>query len=237
MTVLYETGLPGGMAAKIQSFLRCTQPFFPDDALRMGGGTILQARWRHRESTDIDLFCSSPVYLDTVRSHRAGIEQELHEICDGRERTFVDAISSFAEIQGTEITLLPADPPVGERTRRFVPGTQVETWSTADILAAKLLYRLCQAGNAQPRDLYDFAAAAYHDPDALHQAVGILTPRQQKQVRSLLLILPDDWAEGSDKPLRGLPPKPYAADPKTVADLLIEFAHSARKTAGTHDPS
>ena len=126
---------------------------------------------------------------------------------------------------------------VGERTRRFVPGTNVEIWSTADILAAKLLYRLCQAGNAQPRDLYDCAAAAYHDPEALRQAVGILTPRQQKQVRSLLMILPDDWAAASDKPLLGISSEPYAAAPQTIADLLVEFAHSAPKTAGTHDPS
>ena len=237
MTVLYETGIPDGMVARIQSFLRCTQPFFPDDAIRMGGGTILQARWRHRESTDIDLFCSSPVYLDAVRSSRLGMEQKLHEICDDRERTFVDGIASFAEIQGTEITLLPADTPVGERTRRFVPGTNVETWSTADILAAKLLYRLCQAGNAQPRDLYDLAAASHHDPEALHQAVGILTPRQHRQVRSLLMILPDDWAAASEKPLLGLSPEPYAADPQTIADLLVEFAHPAPETAGTHDPS
>ena len=75
MTVLYETGIPEGMVARIQSFLRCTQPFFPDDAIRMGGGTILQARWRHRESTDFELFCSSPVYLDAVRSSRLGMEK------------------------------------------------------------------------------------------------------------------------------------------------------------------
>lgn len=55
-TVDEERGIPEPIARAVVRFVERVGPFFPAGSLRMGGGTILQARWGHRQSTDADLF-------------------------------------------------------------------------------------------------------------------------------------------------------------------------------------
>lgn len=119
---------------------------------------------------------------------------------------------------------MPAEPPIGERTGARVSGTGIETWSSADILAAKLLHRLCGAGLAEPRDLYDLAAAEHHDPEALRLAVSLLTRRQLQRAEAILRMLPGNWLDQTDKPLIGLPATPFPIDVESIVDILARFS-------------
>lgn len=76
---------------------------------------------------------------------------------------------------------------------RFVPGTRLETLTSAEILAGKLVHRLHGAGIAEARDLYDLALAHERDPAALRQAVFALADHQRVEVAAMIEMLPQDW--------------------------------------------
>ena len=226
-----QSGLPRSIVESIQEIFRHSRRYFPEGTLTLGGGTVLQARWSHRRSTDADLFCSPEIFEAVVRTYGIALEEALRSLADDPGQTFVDRIATYARIGGTEVTILPAIRHLGERTFRYVPETGIETWSNADILAGKLLHRIYEGGVVEPRDLYDVAAAARHDPAALRKATHVLTPRQQHAVRSRLALLPEHWADASDKPLLGLPQEPYDFRPKSIIRLLEDAAQPAPESA------
>lgn len=221
---VHESGLSEALLQVARRTEAALGRFFKPGALRLGGGTVLQARWKHRVSTDLDFFCAPAVYLASFRVNGAEMEESLRAISDDPDHTFVDALGAYAVVDNTEVTLLPVEPPLAERTRARLPGTNIETWSSADILAAKLLHRLCGAGLAEPRDLYDLAAAAHHDALALQQAVGLLTPRQRQRAEAVLRMLPGNWLDLTDKPLLGLPADPFRIDVGSILVLLARFS-------------
>ena len=90
--------LPGALQSIVQTVEQAVGPFFPNQALCMGGGTVLQARWRHRFSSDIDLFCAPSPYRETIHASGSGLEQALSRIGDDPESTFVDAIAAYTLI-------------------------------------------------------------------------------------------------------------------------------------------
>ena len=66
--------LPGALQAVIQTVEHAVGRFFPNQTLCMGGGTVLQARWQHRLSSDIDLFCAPLPYRETIHASGEGLE-------------------------------------------------------------------------------------------------------------------------------------------------------------------
>ena len=201
--------------------------FFPAGEIRMGGGSVLEARWGHRRSTDVDLFCPQATYFAARRQHGSAMQQRLRDISSDPEEAMVDLRMIRAHVQGMEVTLMAEEPLIGERTREMVPGTAIETWSSADILAGKLLYRLSQSQLVEPRDLYDLAAAAHHDPAALRTVARALGQAHHEQIQTLLRTLPDDWEAGSRKSILGLPNDSFDYRPETVAALLSQFASAS----------
>ena len=228
-TVDEETGIPEPIVRAVVRFVERIEPFFPAGSLRMGGGTILQARWRHRQSTDADLFCDPRTYVEAVRQHGAAMEREIRRVADDEDEgePFVDLVATFSRIGGTEVTILPATPLLDERSERCVPGTTVRTESTADILAGKLVHRLGGAGVAEPRDLFDLVAAERHDPTALRRAVGLLTGAQLQEISAMLLMLPPRWDLTTDKPVLSVSGEHGRVAPDDVVDVLRRSAQVA----------
>lgn len=228
-TVDEETGIPDPIVRAVVRFVERVGPFFPAGSLRMGGGTILQARWGHRESTDADLFCDPRTYVETVRQHGAAMESEIRRVADDEEEgePFVDLVATFSRVGGTEVTILPATPLLDERSERRVPGTTVRTESTADILAGKLVHRLAGAGVVEPRDLFDILAAERYDPTALQRAVGVLTSAQIKEISATLLMLPPRWDLTTDKPVLSVSGEQGRVAPDDVVDVLRRSAQVA----------
>lgn len=233
-TVDEETGIPEPIVRAVVRFVERIEPFFPAGSLRMGGGTILQARWGHRRSTDADLFCDPQQYVETVRQHGAAIEREIRRVADDEEEgePFVDLVATFSRIGGTEVTILPAAPLLDERSERHVPGTTVRTESTADILAGKLVHRLGGAGVVEPRDLFDIVAAERHDPTALRRAVDLLGDVQVRGICATLLTLPPRWDVTTDKPVLSIAGEQGTVAPHDVVDMLLRAARAAAKLKG-----
>ncbi len=223
-----ETGIPREIAVAVARFANLVAPFFPAGALRMGGGTILQARWGHRMSFDADLFCDPGTYARTIAGSGPEIERAINSIADGVEEgaSFVDQIASFCHIAGIEVTILPSAALIGSPTGRVVPNTTIETESTADILAAKLVHRMCGAGVIEPRDLFDLVAAERYDPNALREALGLLSDMQMTELSAALAMLPKRWASFSDKPLFSVDGDEIEVDAKSVREL---FEHVRRE--------
>ena len=216
-----ETGIPDHVVAAVTAFGRALAPFIPECDLRLGGGTVLEARWQHRRSTDADLFCDPHTYAEAVRTRGREIERALSEVSNtlAGEDTFVDQIATYARVGGVETTILPAVTLVDGGSRRFVPGTRVETLTSAEILAGKLVHRLHGAGVAVARDLYDLALAHKHDQAALRQAVSALADHQRMEVAAMLEMLPQDWLRATpESPL--LDPKCKAPDLSPLLALL-----------------
>ena len=230
-----EPGIPRPIADAVARFSAQIARFFPTGALRMGGGTILQARWRHRRSFDADLFCDPVIYVRTVAQHGPEIERAIGAVADLNEETrpFVDQIASFSCVDGTEVTILPAVALVGTKTGNFVPNTDIETESTADILAGKLVHRMCGAGVIEPRDLFDLVAAERHDPTALREAVSLLSNTQRAEISATLAMLPKRWVSFSDQPLLSIDGEKLNIDALVVKDLLHRFG---RKQSSRESP-
>ena len=146
-------------------------PHTPDrSGWKIGGGTILAARWRHRESQDIDLL----VHPRTeTRSLQPAVAPELHrrlETLGARKISF----GRFSQILFDEsrIEVLAADPQphVGHR-RAIVDGQEATTLASSQILTGKFSNRSL---NPPVRDLYDLAVARTTAPRALMVAVNAL---------------------------------------------------------------
>ena len=237
-TVDEERGMPEPIVRAVVRFVECIEPFFPVGSLRMGGGTILQARWGHRQSTDADLFCDPREYVGTVRQHGAAMESAIRRVADEEEEgePFVDLVATFCRIEGTEVTILPAAALLEDRSERRVPGTSVRTDSTADILAGKLVHRLGGTGVVEPRDLFDIVAAERHDPTALRRAVGLLSDVQIRGVCATLLTLPPRWDVTTDRPVLSISGEHGRVAPDDVVDVLLRSAQVAAELKGAPDP-
>lgn len=237
-TVDQETGIPHPIVRAVVRFLECVGPFFPAGSLRMGDGAVLEARWGHRESTDADLFCDPRTYVETVRRHGAAMEREVRRVADEREEgePFVDLVATFSRVGGTAVTILPAGPLLDAPSDRRVPGTNVWTESTADILAGKLVHRLGGAGIVEPRDLFDLAAAERHDPMALRRAVGLLTGARLQGICATPLTLPPRWDVATDKPVLAIAGAYGRVGSNDIVDVLRRSAQAAAEESGPRTP-
>ena len=155
---------------------------------RMGGGTILAARWRHRRSSDVDLQVdpgTALARLDENPGFRARMEAlggtpvydpqlKLYRIRFDREQA---------------VELWSHRPPISEgATRETVDGREEWVLSTTQILRGKLE----RAHKKLARDVYDVRAAAELNQESrrsLEQAVNGLAP---SRIEAIAL----DWIVG-----------------------------------------
>ena len=147
------------------------------DEVRIGGGTALAARWRHRRSADIEL-CVAP---DLLR--RAGEDARALAVEAGARSVrfglgWLNGVFPEGEfrISATE-PLLDAGTSV-EREARF--GLPLE--SVAEILARKLVLRLHELGELLSRDFYDLCTAAERDGASLERALSALSSDERGEV-------------------------------------------------------
>lgn len=138
---------------------------------RLGGGTTLAARWRHRRSADIDI--ALPVGTGLGR-YDPGRDPRLVERMAEAGATRVDVRFrhfTFTFAAG-KLDLVEIDPPIRVgHALADVDGLPMEAYANAQILCGKLAGR----GNVLPeRDIFDFAVAAQLDNDALNAAVNHL---------------------------------------------------------------
>lgn len=71
-----EARLPEAILRNVQKIAPVLEAYFPRGSLKMGGGTVLQARWRHSVSTDADLFAFPQAFNKVVAERGEILETE-----------------------------------------------------------------------------------------------------------------------------------------------------------------
>lgn len=131
-------------------------PRTPDrSGWRIGGGTILAARWRHRESRDIDLLVHPRTETRFLNPRAA---PELHRRLAAAGATKI-GIGRFSRIlfEESRIEMLAAEPqPQVGHQRAIVDGEETTVLASSQILTGKFSNRSL---NPPVRDLYDLAVA------------------------------------------------------------------------------
>ena len=188
----------------------------------IGGGTILAARWRHRESRDIDLL----VHPRTeTRFLQPATAPELHrrlEATGARKISF----GRFSQILFAEskIEMLAAEPQprIGHR-RALVDGKEATTLTSSQILTGKFANRSL---NPPVRDLYDFAVAGTSAPQALMVAVNALAGNDIRWRLVSWEMEREKFAEEGPLELHGVPLQYEAirADPTHYASQAVMAA-------------
>ena len=194
--------IPAPQSDVAAALFEALTPFIEGRHLSFGGGTVLAARWKHRQSFDVDLFCEPTVYGRLTLRERTRIERAIRQIGDcSQERTWCEDIATYTEIGQIEATVLPRSVSIEAGAPTRLAGTDLALQCNAQILYAKIARRMYQAGEIAVRDAYDLAASAIHDPAALAQACEHTSPRVLESVRAIVDALPDGWSANDTKAL------------------------------------
>ena len=146
----------------------------PQPRMKLGGGTILAARWRHRKSRDIDVLTGPDYALWRQSEGLNGVMRALGATACGynaRRRQYRATFRVENESQTVEIW--PHEPqPRGAERETDVDGRVELVLATSQILKGKLE----RGEDALARDVLDVITAEQRDPEGLEVAVNAIEP-------------------------------------------------------------
>ena len=179
-----------------------------DTRIRIGGGTILAARWNHRDSTDLDFKLSVP----QARIQEHGPQTEHGARLDaamgtkGYHRTIETSTRLVFEHGPSKmrIDLFESSPaPRPDRARLEAPGWgTVEVLDTDEILDGKIQGRLI---NPPVRDLFDFAIAARLAPQIWAKAINAAHQDHPRQAIQSWVLQRFHYRALAQTELKGIP--------------------------------
>lgn len=140
---------------------------------KMGGGTILAARWDHRKSTDIDLKVAHNAGLVLLGAAYGGTLDRTMERLGARRIEYRDQQISIHFDDGKIDIAQGRHVPVTGHTVQTIDGHAEVVSSTSQILHGKIHGRSLRS---PVRDLFDFAVAKEVDPESLEIAINTLHP-------------------------------------------------------------
>ena len=200
-----EPNIPIWVIDRLTAVIPVLRHYFPEDQLLLGGGTVLQARWNHRISTDIDLFVDRQLFGSVIAESSDQLEHDLYAVLAvDSDRSWVDLNTVYCEVDGTELTVMPSSELIKEVSDYVVPSTLVKTESTATILHKKVAARMIEAGACEIRDVFDLYTAIARDRDALNRAIRPIPQRSLDRVCATMKSRPASWYEDTTKPLVGI---------------------------------
>ena len=172
----------------------CWTAFTDRESYAVGGGSVLAARWKHRSSTDIDLFFNSSsgvcdVPLGQIKEHVTALHRQ-GEVDD--LMVYGNGFSCQCPFGLMSLFDMPSltEEPVSEE-RESVAGVRAE--NTAEILLKKIRARMIHNTDYLARDVYDLVVSYLEDRDALDRAFSSL---EANELRALLF----DVSRGIIKP-------------------------------------
>ena len=143
----------------------------------MGGGSILAARWRHRQSADIDLTTSANWQIEDLDRRDSNVFTEAMKPFGGSLTGYSKGSIRMSFPHGRlHVYKVPPSPAAGNAIAAL-DDRFFDVLSTTQILAGKLLNRLT---DAPARDLYDVVIARRRQPQQLEWAVNTLAPETQR---------------------------------------------------------
>ena len=189
--------LPPVPAATLHSVDGWLWEYLPRHELVLGGGTVLAARWEHRESTDVDLF-TPPGAVDGAEWRIAA----LAAVVDDRMRAgeLTDALVAKRHLRLTlnkpagELTVFTGQDATAQPVARDETAAGFAVHSVEEILTRKLRFRVHGLGDFTQRDFYDFAVAALVEPDAMARVLAAFDAEANRAVARELRQAPTGFA-------------------------------------------
>ena len=141
----------------------------PEGLFVLGGGSVMQMRYDHRDSTDIDLFFPAGKVATVAPLARRGLWKSLF---GSTLETDPNQAAAKALVDDTEATVYPTESLPTDCSSQPIEGYRTLAQPTRYILHGKLLRSGGKPAELTIRDLYDLAIAARLEPDAIAQALG-----------------------------------------------------------------
>ena len=166
---------------------------------RLGGGTTLAARWRHRDSVDIDLTVSRGASLLSLGTD---FERAMERL-GGKVEFSVGRRKIDFGIGQVDLAQLDPCPARGQRTA-VVDGEPFTVLSTAQILHGKLE----RATRSPVRDVFDIVKASRLDAQALAIALNCKSRLEAEMICLAWEKSSTAFEQVADEQLAGVPDRP-----------------------------
>ncbi len=166
--------------------------------LVLGGGSILNARWHHRESIDIDMLLPGRRNANALR--RGGRLDLAAAVGGTTVREKENRVTVRTREGVLDVTTMKPEFPGWERHVE-VEGQTEAVLTTAQILRGKLN----RIRTGLPRDAFDLITAARAEPLALEIAVNSLSAQQRVTAKEHLKNANTDIANRAAEALVGVP--------------------------------
>ena len=206
---------------------------------RLGGGTTLGARWKHRESSDIDVTIEpapggKPIPVaSAIMTPGSRLLARLEDLDIGTVKCEILTEAQFhvtfhnpdddSEIHfGLDIASVGATPRLGHR-EALVEGSPAVVLSTTQILTGKLH----RWGEAALRDAVDFDHAARRDLDGLTFAINTLSNIESEARRQKFRLAAAEFTTTDDPVIRRMH-REHRPDQSTLGQGVAETIHGLR---------
>ena len=161
-------------------------PWFDRSFYTMGGGSVLAGRWKHRYSTDIDLFFDEGL-LPKLQNQSTWeqISSKLTVLSDSGEISELHVRpNGFAFVNRFGPVSFFGVPRISENavTTELEDSTSIATESTAEILFKKIRGRMVNNSEYVARDLYDVVVAYIKDRESLDEVFGMLAEVERQSL-------------------------------------------------------
>lgn len=195
------------------------------DDVRIGGGTAVAARWRHRRSTDIGLWVAPDLFRRAGEDFRTlAIEAGTANVRSARG--WLNGIFPEGEFSISTSEPLLETGSEAEREARF--GLPLE--SVAEILARKLALRMYGNGEFVSRDFYDLCTASERDGASLEQALTALSSDERSEIaREISGYGPSANSRG--RPLTAVHRPEWLPDLAGLTARIVEHGAGRTRTA------
>lgn len=209
-----ELEIPEGPRRILSELLPVVLDLIPAERIVLGGGTALAARWRHRESFDVDLFVDPVTFHKNIYRRAAECEDRLAKLGFGRLAT-LDEHGCHISHRAGKVDIVGSFPLTpNSRSRDLVVGAGIALETNTEVLAKKLHRRILGHGQIVPRDLYDFAFARRFEPESMQAA---WTAQRVVDADSLVAVLSSfapGWMDRQEETVQG------ARHPELEADAV-----------------
>ena len=190
---------------------------------KIGGGTVLAARWNHRESTDLDLTVNAGAAIPALFSgHTDDFEAEIRQR-GGYSITF-DRDRCTVGFSTGKLDLCALDPTPREgHAEALVDGEPAVVLNSAQILCGKLR----RANRSPVRDVFDIVVAGKLDPHALAIAANTRTARETEAITAAWQTSNPVFTYNAPLDLSGVRPQ-FAGDMATLGHAAADALMGAR---------
>ena len=203
------------------------------DEWRIGGGTILAARWGHRTSFDIDVTVTRSADLYQMRSDGSEIRRLCRELGgeiveEPREpgRHLQVRFENHAALKDCALDIAKLEPePPGAEQKATIDDVEAIVLSSAQILRGKLE----RAERSPVRDVFDMVSAERADIGALAIAANCITRQQSAVIGIIWRGAARRFAKQAGEQLKGVPPE-YRIEAGKLGERAAEALENAMYT-------